>query len=227
MGICGGFAITGHDLITLYPRRKLNDTIISAYLQLIATRSEEKGREKVLPINTYFYGKMATVGYEKGIKHWFKKKNIFEYNVLLFPIHNGEHWSIVVADLNRRLFFYYDSLTFSMDEQAKLFTHEYVGHVKCFIESEAKTKLNVDFYCNDFDVVFINEPAQHNHFDCGVFVCCYAEFYCRHDHTLSFSQPEMHFYRIQMLGEILCGRLFEVVREKTFEMETETATTLN
>ncbi|KAI6193464.1 hypothetical protein M3Y96_01020600 [Aphelenchoides besseyi] len=201
MGICGGFAITGHDLITLYPRRKLNDTIISAYLQLIATRSEEKGREK--------------------------KKNIFEYNVLLFPIHNGEHWSIVVADLNRRLFFYYDSLTFSMDEQAKLFTHEYVGHVKCFIESEAKTKLNVDFYCNDFDVVFINEPAQHNHFDCGVFVCCYAEFYCRHDHTLSFSQPEMHFYRIQMLGEILCGRLFEVVREKTFEMETETATTLN
>ncbi|KAI6196119.1 hypothetical protein M3Y94_01071200 [Aphelenchoides besseyi] len=224
MGICGGVAITGHDLITLYPRRKLNDTIISAYLQLIATRSE---LEKVLPINTFFYAKMSSVGYEKGVKRWFKKKNIFEYNILLFPIHNGEHWSIVVADLSRRLFFYYDSLKFPTDEDAKLYTRGYVGHVKCFIEGEAKTKFNVDYYCNDFDIVFVNEPVQNNHYDCGVFLCCYAEFYCRHDRSLSFSQSEMYAYRMQILGEILFGRLFDRGCLKTVEMETQLATTSN
>jgi Ulp1 family protease len=52
---------------------------------------------QVYPFNTFFYTALTGNGYKK-VSRWTKNVNIFEYDLLLFPLHlGGNHWCLAVS----------------------------------------------------------------------------------------------------------------------------------
>lgn len=71
---------------------------------------------------------------------------------------------------------------------------ESVDKLKRPLEGEWKQK-----NCKD-------QPKQQNKFDCGVFVCMYAEYIARKK-ELDFHQRDMPYFRMKMVKEISGGVL--------------------
>jgi sentrin-specific protease 1 len=51
--------------------------------------------------STHFYPALKKSGYDK-VKRWTNKIDIFSCDLLLFPIHADDHWSLVAVDLKRK-----------------------------------------------------------------------------------------------------------------------------
>lgn len=49
-------------------------------------------------------------------------------------------------------------------------------------------------------------PRQNNDYDCGVFICMYAEFISR-NRQFTFTQDDMEYFRKKMIHEICTGTL--------------------
>ncbi|KAI6178160.1 hypothetical protein M3Y98_00470800 [Aphelenchoides besseyi] len=77
--------ITRKDLRTLAGLNWLNDEIINFYLNLIT-----------YAFNTFFLSTLQQRGYA-GVKRWTRKVDVFSYDVLLVPVHLGNHWCLAVS----------------------------------------------------------------------------------------------------------------------------------
>ena len=101
--------ITVADLKKLCPDKHLNDELINNYLNLILTESKEKPNcPKVFTHYTYFYDKYREEGFE-AVKRWTRTKNIFDFDIVLFPIHIPGHWALVSVDMRNKKISYLDS----------------------------------------------------------------------------------------------------------------------
>ena len=84
--------------------------MINTYLQLIQRRSSNSS---TLPrsycFNTFLYDKESTVGHS-AVKRWTRKVNIFDYDLVFFPIHLGNHWTLDYADIRKKTLRYCDSM---------------------------------------------------------------------------------------------------------------------
>jgi len=208
-GKTGGMSLTGNDLATLRHGNLLNDSIIDAYLGLIKARSSAEALlPRVHAISSFFY--KASTADPKKVRRWARQINIFEYDIVLFPISNEKHWSIVVVDLNQSMVTYYDSLAFSDMEQSKEYANKYVQPVKNFIEAEALSRLNVENYFGNFKFCIQDEPLQNNAIDCGLFLCQFAKAYCQRHELNDFSQSDMVDIRIHMMMELICNKLINM-----------------
>ncbi|KAI6184772.1 ULP-PROTEASE domain-containing protein [Aphelenchoides bicaudatus] len=201
--------ITVRDIRTMRFGEYLNDTIIDVYLRIIAKCHNKlpQVNKKVYIVNTFFYEAWAKKGYN-GVKLWFRKDDIFEYDLVFFPINNESHWSIVVMDKGRRCFLYYDSLEFTDRKQEEDYATKYTGYVRQFVNKHAEEKHNEKDFCEGYICISQNSPKQLNSVDCGVFMLRFAKHYCQGDVKNKFKQEEMEDLRIQMSSEILCGCLF-------------------
>ena len=80
---------TQADLATLDGLQWLNDEVINYYLQLIRSRSEEASDLPVVHcFNTFLYPKLKSKGHS-AVKRWTKKVNLFDFQMIFFPIHLG------------------------------------------------------------------------------------------------------------------------------------------
>jgi Ulp1 family protease len=52
------------------------------------------------------------------VKRWTSKFDIFSFDLLLFPIHWIDHWSLVAIDLKNDAYAYFDSMEFPNDKSA-------------------------------------------------------------------------------------------------------------
>jgi hypothetical protein len=52
------------------------------------------------------------------VKRWTNTVDIFSYDLLLFPIHSVDHWSLVAIDLKKDAYTYFDSMEFPTNEAA-------------------------------------------------------------------------------------------------------------
>ena len=81
---------TKGDLSTLNGLQWLNDEVINYYLQLIRNRSD---KSSYLPavhcFNTFLYPKLKSKGHS-AVKRWTKKINLFDFQMVFFPIHLGK-----------------------------------------------------------------------------------------------------------------------------------------
>ena len=84
--------------------------VINYYLQLIQRRSEDDlDLPRVYSFNTFLYPRIQEKGHV-GVKRWTRKVNIFEFDILLIPIHLGMHWCMAYVDVRKKVLRYLDSL---------------------------------------------------------------------------------------------------------------------
>ncbi|VDM51647.1 unnamed protein product [Angiostrongylus costaricensis] len=194
-----GIKLTRRDLSTLSDRNWLNDQVIDFYLQLICQRSEAtENLPKVYAFNTFFYLNISTKGYD-SVRRWTRKVDIFEYDLLLVPIHLEAHWCLAIVDLAMKRIDYYDSL---LGRNKKC-----LDCLKNYLTEEYEDKKKETFGFKGWKFSLRRDiPRQTNGSDCGVFVCKFAEFASRRA-PMAFTQQHMPNYRRVMVYELVEKKL--------------------
>ena len=207
-----GLHLTRGDFRSLSGRNYLNDKIIEEYLRLISVRNEENSQlPSVHVCSVFLFKQLSKFGLEEGCRrtsNWIKE-DITMKDMVLFPIHSGQHWTLVVVEPDKKVVQYLDSLTVSrgFSSAPRL--------VKAFMERRHREKGEEVEYR-----VKIREdiPQQTNGVDCGVFACQYAERITRKA-WMEFQQRDMKEARKTMTMELLEGKLQP--QEQRREAQTE------
>ena len=193
-------------------RNYLNDKIIEEYLRLISARNEEDSQlPSVHVCSVFLYKQLDKFGLEEGCRrtrNWIKE-DITTKDMVFFPIHSREHWTLIVVEPGKKTVQYLDSLTSSRNFSSA------PSVVKAFMELRHKEK-GEDA---EYRIKIRNDiPQQTNGVDCGVFVCQYAERISRKG-LMDFQQEDMSKARKTMTVELLEGKLKP--QEQVIQVQTE------
>jgi sentrin-specific protease 1 len=196
-----GINITQRDIDRLHDDDWLNDNIINFYFHMIAHNNDSSVRS-VFAYSTFFYVKLLKSGYS-GVKDW-NKVDLFSHRFIFIPIHIPKHWCLVVVDIPNCRISYYDSN--GGDNDHCLDTIE--QFLKDAHWATKQTDLPKFEKENKKDI-----PRQTNAYDCGVFVCQFADFIARNDKA-GFTQESIAFLRLQMIVEIILFHNQNIVTKK-------------
>ena len=189
-----------YDFQSLSGSRYLNDKIIDRYLKLICERNEaDSSLPGIYTCITHLYTQTVM----KGLRHterWVKE-DLRMKDLIFFPIHNDKmvHWSLIVVETSTKTVNYFDSL-----ERERIFSMA-PKTIKQFMEKHYKDRgETVTFRIKRRK----DAPLQENGYDCGVFLCQYAERIARRS-SLNFSQKDLDLAcaRERMTQELLEGRI--------------------
>nr|XP_027204002.1 sentrin-specific protease 1-like [Dermatophagoides pteronyssinus] len=193
------------DIMTLDGCNWLNDAVIEFYLNLIVSRSQMNdkncNRKKLYPtvyaFSTYFFTRLSN---GSGPGRWSNKLDFFSYDILLIPIHHSNHWRLAVVDNEQHSIEYYDSLGNEFRYCIDLIFN--------FLQNESIKKKNTELDIEKWRLQYKipNIPKQQNYYDCGVFVCKYAEYISRRA-SLTFTQEHIPAFRKLMMYEIIHQKL--------------------
>lgn len=121
-------------------------------------------------------------------------------DIAIWAINDKErsHWALAIIRPNERKIEYYDSA------DGKVLA----GKLRC-IWRLLEDQLGVEFKQAEWNVVVIKSPAQHNRFDCGVFVCITALAVVGGQDIWSFvRQANMNNNR-RLIGAVIINRGFK------------------
>ena len=206
-----GLELRRIDFKSLSGRNYLNDAIINQYLGLVELRnSKDPGMPSLYTFSTFLYLKLDKFGLEEGMRqtgNWVQK-DLREKELVMFPVHKSDHWTLVVVDMRTRTVHYLDSIRGSRRTSAAPRLIKGYMEAYCKAAGEAMT----------FKVKIRDDaPVQTNGVDCGVFVCQCAERMARGS-SLNFSQADLVGTRERMREELLMGEVStEAVRWRKCE----------
>jgi len=121
--------------------------------------------------------------------------DIFSLDRVVVPVHLGNHWCLAVINIEEKRFEYYDSLGAGNENCLE--------RLKRYVQDEHKEKKKSKIDISDWQDYTPNDiPHQQNGYDCGVFMCKYAQCISR-GVDFDFSQADMAFFRKKMVLEIL------------------------
>ncbi|XP_036063375.1 sentrin-specific protease 2-like [Onychomys torridus] len=192
--------ITRGDIHTLKNGEWLNDEVINFYMNLLVERNNKKGYPALHVFNTFFYPKLKHGGY-CSVKRWTRGIKLFEKEIVLVPIHQKVHWSLIVIDLRKQSIVYYDSMGQTGQSICETIFE--------YLQNESKTQRNIELdplEWKRYSMTSKEIPQQLNGSDCGIFTCKYADYISR-DQPLTFSQQHMPIFRKKMVWEILHSHL--------------------
>ena len=195
--------ITSTDLYGLNADNWVNDNIIEFYMKMIADRSRQEiyrnlRHPTVHAMSTYFFQNLMMRG-PHALERWTRKEDIFDFDVILIPIHQEEHWCLAVVDFRSPGVFYYDSMGGHNMPALSL--------IMDYLKQEYARKRNAELDLKNYVKDVVEDcPKQENGADCGIFACKIAEYLSR-DAKLQFTQQDMPFYRKLMVYEISKKRL--------------------
>ncbi len=128
---------------------------------------------------------------------------------MFFPINIDEaHWTLVIALMQEKRIVYRDSNEGS--------GHEYTNAIKRYVIDEMREKREHTMTQAEQDEWVVeplppaDSPGQENRFDCGMFVCMYAD-YLLQNLPEQFSCHNMMMLRQKICYCILTGRLMYTV----------------
>ncbi|CAF3819798.1 unnamed protein product, partial [Rotaria magnacalcarata] len=201
-GSIGDQPITRKDICTLRGLTWLNDEVVNFYLALVARESGTPGNLRVYAFSTFFFSKLTKDGpTHASWDRWMRRANItlFDYDLILIPIHQGNHWALTTIDFRSRCIGYYDSLG-NTDDMC-------LGRIYAFVEHMYATKRQICPMPDGWRVQPMNMiPEQANGSDCGVFACQFGKYLAR-EWPLDFTQAQMPQFRLQMIYEIYTKQL--------------------
>ena len=179
----------------LLPDGWLSDEVINLYFSLLGARF---GRCHFF--NSFFFSLLEESGYAR-VRNWTKKVDLFDKDLVLLPVHLGNHWALAVLNVRDRAIEYYDSLGGRNPDAINL--------LQGYLQEEYKDKKGGDLQGLDAWMILTpgtTVPQQTNGNDCGVFVCRYA--YCRAAGLpFGFSAADMPLIRRSMMVEFLTQTL--------------------
>jgi hypothetical protein len=179
----------------LLPDGWLSDEVINLYFTLLGAQF---GRCHFF--GSYFFALLEDSGYAR-VRNWTKKVDLFAKDLVLVPVHLGDHWALAILNMRDRAIEYYDSLGGRNPEAIDL--------LRDYLQEEHKDKKGADIQGLDGWMILTPGtavPQQTNGSDCGVFVCRFA--YCRAAGLpFGFSAADMPLIRRSMMVELLSQRL--------------------
>jgi len=200
-----GIDISRGDLRLLADGEWLNDEVVNFYVQMLMERNNAKGYPKTFIFNTHFYSMILSKGkydYSK-VRRWTTKQklDVFSLAKVLVPVHLGTHWCLAIVNFKQKRFEYYDSL--GADNSVCIKT------LRQWVEDESQDKRKKAFDFTGWTNYTPKDiPMQQNGYDCGVFMCKFADFASR-DESFSFSQENMRSFRQLIAFELLSGQMLE------------------
>lgn len=194
-------AIHGYDvecLQTASADNKLNDQIINQNMDMLCCRSNKMN---VRCLNTHFFPTFCEHGYHKARGSFGESFDFSGCDMMLVPIHlkRRDHWCLAIIWPKKELIELYDSL-----HRIDTNSDEYIFQkLLNFLKEHSNNMLDISSWTTHrvHDI-----PKQQNNFDCGVFICVYAEHASR-DSRFDFSQVHMPYFRKKILLEICTGEL--------------------
>lgn len=192
----------------LQDRSWLNDEIINFYFSLLGERcdremQQENGRSgpKCAFLNSFFYTKLSENGYNyDGVRRWTKRRkiDIFSCDLVFFPVNcKNVHWCLGVINVGQQRIEYYDSMG---GQRGSFFPI-----LRQYLIDEFRDKKKDDLDIDEWEDICPSDiPHQTNGYDCGMFVCKFADY--RSDGLdCSFNQTNIQYFRKRMLVEICRG----------------------
>jgi sentrin-specific protease 1 len=198
----GGIDIKKEDLERIAPGQWLNDEIINCYMNIInAECKNHLEYPRVHCFSTFFYVMLMNNG--KGysysrVNKWTKSFDIFALDYVIAPIHvGGNHWCLSVINLKDKQFEYYDSMGNSGSTC--------IQNLRLYIADEHRSKKGSEIDLSDWKNHSPGNtiPQQNNIYDCGVFMCQFAESIASGSDIEHVNQADMPYYRKRMMLEIL------------------------
>lgn len=180
----------------------LNDQILNHCMDLLVERAYLIKNGMVYAMDTFFWTCLRDLGYERA-KQIAGNVDILRYDTVLVPIHSRNHWGLATIQKNRREIKYYDSLGRTSGDMGDVLTM-LEGYIKAECRNRYKFELDTTLWTKR---TVKNIPRQANAYDCGVFVCAYAESIARNQHDFKFTQEHMPYFRKKIAYEIATGRL--------------------
>mmetsp|Transcript_25006 Transcript_25006/g.35018 ORF Transcript_25006/g.35018 Transcript_25006/m.35018 type:complete len:660 (+) Transcript_25006:108-2087(+) len=186
--------VTRGDICRLQTPEWLNDEVINFYMNVLMDRnSKEPSLPKMFIFNTFFFS-MLEKGYER-VKKWTRKVDVFSLNYVIIPVHLGVHWCLAVINFVDKRFEYYDSMGGPNKAALKA--------MRNYLIQEYKDKKKQQFDLTGWtDYMPRDIPQQQNGYDCGVFMCRYADCISQNK-PFNFKQKDMQTIRKRMILDIL------------------------
>ncbi|OJD13017.1 hypothetical protein AJ78_06470 [Emergomyces pasteurianus Ep9510] len=202
-----GDPLTRKSLQTCYTNRKwLNDEVINAYLELIvdyarqnAGNSGRHDKPKYHAFTTFFYSNLRDKGYE-SVRRWATRakvggENLLGVEMILIPVHDHSHWTLIVIRPTARTIEHFDSLG------SHSLTH--IARVKGWLHAE----LGDRFVEEEWRVLPSISPQQNNGYDCGVFLLTTAKL-VSFGKPLKYGATDIPEIRKRIVAELMNGGFF-------------------
>ena len=206
--------ISKHSLLKMFERTEwLNDELITYYFELLKHRQvvlleHKQLHTRSLFFPTSFYSSLIGVGmdvstsfcYERVstfTKRLLKDETVLDYDNIFIPINvSNSHWICGFVDVRRKLVSVYDSKrnNVSMQEQ-NLTRFMAMEEGRLSLENGQSFGGNYSVESGKFDCV---GPFQNNHYDCGLFVCLFADCLSIHQ-GLNFREEHMTVAKQRMI----------------------------
>lgn len=196
------------DLQKLHGLQWLNDEICNFYLEMISDRNKRQlaDRENLAgatPLNVHFFSSffypMLKQSYTR-VRTWTRKFDLFQHDMIIIPVHLGQHWTLATINMRQKEIVFYDSMSRSGHEDVMLLLWQY-------LDDEHKDKKKTPFDYTGWRFYQTEVPQQGNCSDCGVFMLRFADCVAAAK-TFDFAQTDMKFFRERIACEILQGELF-------------------
>ncbi|RAK99566.1 SUMO protease ULP1 [Aspergillus ibericus CBS 121593] len=202
-----GDPLTKKDLATCYTRGEwLNDEIINSYLALIVDylrrTNHNAGRHdkpRFHAFNSFFFSNLRDKGYE-SVARWAKRAKIggpllLDVDTVYIPVHNSQHWTLVVVRPGERSIEHFDSLG--------ALSRRHVAVVKTWLRGE----LGPQYVEEEWRVLPSRSPQQDNGSDCGVFLLSTAKAVAIGLEPLSYGAADTPLLRRKIVAELMAGGL--------------------
>lgn len=203
------------DTLTTEEPKCVDNHVVDFYFKLIEERSREYDwLPKVYVFSHFFYIKMTTSSQcYKEVFRWTSNVNIFRFNYVFMPVGNPVHWTLIVIDMRKKLISYYDSMG---GGQANAGGYHHRRNVLKYLKDEYERKTSSQFP-TEWESNLKNDnvsqwtmnaqvPQQNNGYDCGIYICLFAEYISRQC-SFDFSQRNIPYFRKRIMYEVLQCKL--------------------
>ena len=182
-------------------RKWLDDSIIHFFLNHLMSQ-----HQNIHAFDIFFYNHLRDKGIDRQLLRWTRRLDIFSKDFIFFPVNLRElHWTLIVANCKEKTISYYDSMgggKVNMGCSHAVYEppSRHMDRVLQYLQKEHDDKkgspLPFDWKCNpvgESQDVLLHDgriPQQENNYDCGVFLCMFADYISR-GLPFTFSQRDM------------------------------------
>ncbi|CAG8135174.1 unnamed protein product [Penicillium olsonii] len=202
-----GHEICQKDIITcVRPMAWLNDEIINSYLAILVHYLRQlngnlgpNDRPRFHSFNTFFYSNLRDKGYQ-SVARWatrakIGRENLLDVDTVFIPVHEVNHWTLMVVRPVDRTIEYFDSLGSAGAYQVK--------SIKAWLRGELGPKYKEE----EWTVLKSVSSRQDNMSDCGVFLLINAKAIALGIEPTAFGPSHTTLLRSKIVAEIMNGGL--------------------
>lgn len=215
LGRINNVPVSVEDIQLLQGCEWLNDVVADCFISGLVQLSRDPaagpslGLRRSSFLGAYLYKFYSDGGYG-AVRRWSvrHKVDVTEPDSLfLAPINlSNAHWALCAADFRTHTITYYDSMHVGVETSS---TKTITSRVLSFLEEEHKDKKQGASLPGTWKTeVFRDAPQQGNGWDCGVYMCKFAEALIAGVDVRSagITQNKMPYFRERMAAEIISKR---------------------